>query len=326
MYKISENNHMKHLMNVYFSINQCPICESRDTKVHYPIDSKYAEGLSGIHGVGTMAIGVAACKNCKHQFIQPCPRPNFLTRYYSSYMSKAKVGFYQARYASDIPDSFRNHYEPWLKRIQSLLSNQSPVLLDIGCGLGMFLRLARNSGFKVRGLEPNAEAVKYLNTEHNIHAYNTLLEDYNGHETFDVICMWDLLEHLANPGLAVKKVNKILNPGGLLVLEIPVRDSLLHWVAKVLYKMSFGCVTRPLFLTYGVHHLQYFSEKSIVSFLERNSFEVCECSRTETDISALKQSGHSFYNIAYNAILVSLFALARIFHKENKVILLTMKK
>ncbi|MDX8377182.1 MAG: methyltransferase domain-containing protein, partial [Mariprofundales bacterium] len=89
--------------------------------------------------------------------------------------------------------------------------------------------------------------------------------------------MWDLLEHLADPVLAINKVHEVLGESGLFILEIPVRDSLLHWVAKLVYKFSLGKVKRPLFLTYGIHHLQYFSTKSINNILIQNGFSIVKC-------------------------------------------------
>ena len=64
------------------------------------------------------------------------------------------------------------------REIRSILDVNVPKLLDVGCGLGMFLRLAREKGFQVYGIEPNAEAVERLEKRCSIKAYNTLLEDY----------------------------------------------------------------------------------------------------------------------------------------------------
>lgn len=61
--------------------------------------------------------------------------------------------------------------------MRTTLGVSDPVLLDVGCGLGMFLRLARDHGFTVRGLEPNTEAVERLQAEYEIFVHNTLLEE-----------------------------------------------------------------------------------------------------------------------------------------------------
>lgn len=137
--------------------------------------------------------------------------------------------------------------------------------------------------------------------------------------------MWDLLEHLAHPTKAIKQVHAMLNPGGLLALEVPVRDSLLHWIAKASYRLSFGWIVRPVYLVCGVHHLQYFSERSVKVFLEQCDFQVIECCRAETDISALKRNNPGLKSRAYNMILETLFFLARILKKENKIVIIAKK-
>ncbi len=310
--------------NNYFTWMSCPLCGGSVSKVFYPIDKKYLVGHTGVN-VSGHEIGVAICPTCMHQFIQPLPTPKFLELFYSSYMSAAKNGFYRIRKSKYIPAVFENYYAPWLEKINKHSNNSELKFLDIGCGLGMFLRLARAKGFEVRGIEPNSEAVEYLAREHSIKAYNTLLEEYSGEEKFDTVTMWDLLEHLAKPKTALEKVRSILNPDGLLVLEIPIRDSLLHWTAKALYRLSFGIIRRPLFLTYGVHHLQYFSEKSIVSFLELNGFTLLERKRAETSLEALKKKQDGLKSSLYNISLYLMFSLAKLIGKKNKLVLIARK-
>jgi len=195
-----------------FKKDPCPLCAVPDNAIVYPIDKEYAAEMSGLEEVRGVNLGVAACSVCHHQFISPTPQGEFLSRFYAAYMSSAKTGFYSARYADSIPASFRDHYSPWLKQLRSFSGNSSLRLLDVGSGLGMFLRLAKEFDFSVHGLEPNKEATEYLKKHYQISSHNTLLEDYHGDECFDVISMWDLLEHLANPKLAIRKIHSMLTP------------------------------------------------------------------------------------------------------------------
>ncbi|MDX8377183.1 MAG: hypothetical protein R8L53_04085 [Mariprofundales bacterium] len=151
---------------MYFEKCNCPLCGISVDHVVYPIDRDYAFKLSGISTVLDIEIGVAACSNCAHQFIFPCPKPNFLSPFYAAYMSGAKNGFYRSRYANEIPLKFKEHYTPWLADIKKILNKKNIELLDVGCGLGMFLRLARELEFIIQGLEPNEEAVQHLKTEY----------------------------------------------------------------------------------------------------------------------------------------------------------------
>ncbi len=302
----------------------CPVCGEKNITFRFPIDERYAYQHTGIDTSET-GLGVVSCDRCSHQFIAPIPTGEFLSRFYASYMSSAKSGFYQARAKEKIPESFRAYYSPWLERIKSACDKDCVNLLDVGCGLGMFLRLAREKGFDVQGVEPNKEAVDRLDSVYSIKAHHCLLEDYSGEERFDAVTMWDLLEHLAQPKNAIQKIHSILHPNGLLVLEIPIRDSLLHWTAKGLFRLSFGKIQRPLFLTYGVHHLQYFSERSIIEFVEHNGFKVVEHERAETSLDALRKNGGGLKAELYNHALAMMFSLARLIGKQNKLVLIARK-
>ena len=307
----------------------CPLCGGDRLSRIYPIDLAYAAGMAGY--LEDSNIGVAQCIACDHQFISPVPTVNFLEAFYASYMSEAKRGFYEQRYANIIPAAFRDYYGRWLDQVRIFRQGRTGSLLDIGCGLGMFLRLAKEKEFQVTGIEPNAEAAKYLGREYGIEVSNTLLENYRGRQRFDVVTMWDLLEHLADPARAISMVKMLLNPGGILVLEIPVRDSLLHWIAKLSYIISFGLIKRPLYLTYGVHHLQYFSERSILDLLSDSGFEIVACYRNATDIESVRRKpGHGLLSQIkigmYNAAISALLSLARMTGRQNKVVVFSRVK
>jgi len=291
----------------------------------FPIDTEFAGRISGMDLSG-LHVGVARCDGCGHQFIWPVPQPAFLEAFYATYMSVAKDGFYRERSRQEIPVSFRKYYGWWLDRLRAAGGQGS--LLDVGSGLGMFLRLAKEHGFEVAGVEPNREAADALEERYGIPVHRCLLEELNTPAEYDVVSMWDLLEHVPDPRAAMVKVREVLKPGGLLVLETPVRDSFIHWLAKGLYRVSAGRIRRPLFRVYGIHHLQYFSEDSIRGFLADYGFEVIEARRDETDVHALlKQpgSGNRLKVEAYNTAMRGAFLLARLLKKRNKLIILARR-
>lgn len=311
-----------------FRAGQCPVCEYDKTKAIYPIDKAFVSSLSGID-ISDLPVSVARCEACGHQFIRPVPQPLFLKAFYGAYMSEAKKGFYKERAQEEIPVSFRRRYGRWLERVRYLGGRDS--LLDVGTGLGMFLRLAREYGFEVAGVEPNDEAAEVLQKRYGIQVHACLIEELDTLAKYDMVTMWDLLEHLPDPQKVVRKAHKMLNPGGLLVLEIPARDSFIHWLVKSAYRVSAGRISRPLLLVYGIHHLQYFSEKSIRSFLSANGFEVIEVCRDETEVQTLiRPQGRSRLSYAkatlYNTFVRGSFLLARLLKKQNKLIVFAQKK
>lgn len=311
-----------------FQVQWCPICDCSESEVIYPINKAYASSRSGVD-VSEVPVGVARCKNCGHQYIQPVPQPEFLRAFYENYLSMAKEGFYRNRVQEEISPSLRRRYERWLGRIRAL--GGCGHLLDVGSGLGTFLRLAREKGFEVSGIEPNDEAANMLQENHDVSVYNCMLEDLETSSKYDVIAMWDLLEHLPDPRAAVGKAHELLNSRGLLVIETPARDSFIHWLVKGAYRVSAGRVRGPLFKVCGVHHLQYFSESSLRGFLIDCGFEVLELYRDQTEVEALYQQRKGNRKAewirvrSYNYLMQGVFMLARLVGKQNKIIVFARK-
>lgn len=311
-----------------FQVQPCPLCGFDRSSTIYPVNRAYASSRSGMD-VSNIPLSVARCKECGHQFIQPVPQTRFLRAFYANYMNKAKDGFYRDRNQEEIPSSFRQRYGRWLERIRALEGAGS--LLDVGSGLGAFLRLARENGFEVNGIEPNYEAATMLQERYGTFVHNCMLEELNTPDRYNVITMWDLLEHVPDPRLAISKSHDLLSPRGLLVLETPARDSFIHWLAKGAYRVSIGRIKRPLFRVYGVHHLQYFSESSLRGFLASCDFEIVEVHRDQTEVQALYQRPAKDGRVnwaktkAFNAAIRGAFSLARLTGRQNKLVVFARK-
>jgi len=100
-------------------------------------------------------------------------------------------------------------------------------VLDIGCATGRFLDTLTPFGdWELYGVEPSPYAAK-------IARQNTLLTIYEGvlesthfpNDYFDVITMWDVLEHVHNPLMTLQEIARILKPDGILVFRVPNYDS-----------------------------------------------------------------------------------------------------
>ncbi len=311
----------------YFQVASCCCCSSQNFKIIFPIDKAYIENMTNVD-MSEINVGVAQCHDCRHEFIAPSPTPVFLSIFYSAYMSEAKSGFYKERVSEDIPVDFRQRYTPWLDIARDLVS-KNKQLLDVGAGLGMFLRLASQSGFAVHGVEPNAESAEAIKERLGVEVENSLFENANILKRFNVITMWDLLEHMATPREGLEKANALLNADGVLVLEIPARDSLLHKLAKGLHRLSFGMIRRPLYLVCGIHHLNYFDEKSVRKLLNETGFSVIKVYRGETEINSLLKNGKGLVQrtkcYLYNSTLALVFFVARLVGRKNKLIVFAKK-
>ena len=96
-------------------------------------------------------------------------------------------------------------------------------VLDVGCGSGFFLDLAREAGCDTSGLEFNTAAAEKARAKgHRI--FSRLLNELSQEETgggFDLITLFQVLEHVSQPVTVMKDAAKFLNPGGIIVVAVP---------------------------------------------------------------------------------------------------------
>lgn len=135
-------------------------------------------------------------------------------------------------------------------------------LLDIGAYIGVFVEEAQKSGWNAIGVEPSDWAA----AEAQKRGLNVIVGTQDAPElqgkTFDVVTMWDVIEHVDSPSEEMAKAYHLLNPGGWLVLHTMDINSL---IAKIMGKRW------PWFMDM---HLHYFSQKSMAQMLENNGYEV----------------------------------------------------
>ncbi len=105
-------------------------------------------------------------------------------------------------------------------------------LLDLGCASGVFLReMQKNSNWQVTGVEINADAAQTARERYGLDVQVGTLEQVAfPEEHFDVVTLWDVLEHLHDPAATLREINRILKPGGIVVLRVPNRSS---WDARI---------------------------------------------------------------------------------------------
>lgn len=100
-------------------------------------------------------------------------------------------------------------------------------LLDVGCGNGMFLKLARKRGWETYGVEPSTTASGYAREILGLNVIGgTLPEAHFADRFFDVVTLYDVLCHVPSPLEQLMEVHRVLKVGGLLVLR--VRNALFH--------------------------------------------------------------------------------------------------
>ncbi len=99
-------------------------------------------------------------------------------------------------------------------------------LLDVGCGNGAFLSIAKKLGFEVYGVEPS-DFNPTLSQKEGFTIRKGLLEDAGfGDEFFDVVTLNHVLEHAPDPAAMLADVKRIVKPGGFVIIAVPNTGSL----------------------------------------------------------------------------------------------------
>lgn len=107
-----------------------------------------------------------------------------------------------------------------LRRLQRFVTHGR--LLEIGCATGEFLQLAAQAGFQVTGVEPDPQTSALARDRYRLDVTTgTLLEAAYPANQFDVVVMLHVLEHLDSPRQTLQEVHRLLNPGGILLIETP---------------------------------------------------------------------------------------------------------
>jgi len=158
--------------------------------------------------------------------------------------------------------------------------------LDIGSGAGVFPSLLQDAGAEVFGIEPQQVFREYAEQKFQLHLRRELADDpywQNDYlEFFDLITIWDTLEHVNFPVETISAAARLLKPEGLLFLDTPSRDSFFYKASEWSYSFSSG--TKPLLLkTLYSHkpyrHKQIFTTKQLWTLLESAGFSDIERSK-----------------------------------------------
>jgi SAM-dependent methyltransferase len=202
------------------------------------------------------------CSRCGHLYQNPRPTEASIDRYYPS----GYISFERA--IEDEPSLLRRlerRYGSWKRssRIERA-AGRIGRLLDVGCATGIFLASMRHAGWQVEGVEPSPSASTYARERLGLKVLTGRLEEAHYPEaSFDVVTLWDVLEHVHEPRPVIAEAARILRPGGLLIVSVPNPDSIEarllgeHWLGWDLPR-----------------HLNLFSPPQLRSFLASEGLSI----------------------------------------------------
>lgn len=181
-----------------------------------------------------------SCTNCgfgKHGVIVRCGNCRMV--YVGEKISQKRISTYYE--VADDPLYFaqqparRKTFQRYLRRLEEIYPEKGK-LLDVGTNTGLFVRLAIDAGWEAVGLEPNRWAAEYAKKNYDITLVNKPFDRKAfPKESFDVVTMWDVIEHFNDPVDQMANVFWYLRPGGVYAFSTVDPESLLakfsgtHW-------------------------------------------------------------------------------------------------
>lgn len=237
----------------------CPLCGAQQARVRL-----YQAGYR-----------IVACRQCSAQYVSPTPPPEALHAHYHdpAYFAGTQEQGY-ADYAA-MEKAMRPHFRRRLHTLAHALHHAEPGgrLLDFGCAAGFFLKLAREEGWQIAGVELAQPMAQQASQSLGIAIASSLpdLDRQHGDSarSFDAITLWEVIEHLPDPLNDLRDLHSRLRPGGVLMLSTPNTD---HWQAHRTPAAWQGY--RP------PSHLLFFTPATLHAALQQAGFQSIHIQRT----------------------------------------------
>jgi 2-polyprenyl-3-methyl-5-hydroxy-6-metoxy-1,4-benzoquinol methylase len=139
---------------------------------------------------------------------------------------------------------------------------QLGTLLEFGIGAGFFLKAAERDGWRTLGVDVMEAGVEFARTRLGLEVRLSPIEDADiSLEAYDVVAMFEVIEHVSNPKDVLRRAFALLRPGGCVTISTPNIESLSHRVLG-----SQWAVLNPF------EHLQFFSERTLGMMLSQAGF------------------------------------------------------
>ncbi|MFA5339547.1 MAG: class I SAM-dependent methyltransferase [Candidatus Omnitrophota bacterium] len=243
----------------YFENVPCNLCGAGETEttvlyeaVAEKIPRRKEELITRYSSSGDEIIfeRVVRCNRCGLIYISPRPKTEIIMQSYSAAEDERYVSQEKGRQVT-------------FKRCINIVKEykRSGRLLDIGAAGGIFVKAAVDAGFEAVGVEPARWLCDFAKNRYGVTVYPTDLGGAGFDDSsFDVVTMWDCLEHVPDPMETLRQVRRVLKPGGVVFVAYPRIDDI--------FARVFG---RRWWFLLSIH-LFYFTPKTLKNYFKKNDF------------------------------------------------------
>jgi SAM-dependent methyltransferase len=266
-------------------LTTCPLChqtDGRDFPIFYDFHQKRFQAKQ--------------CAHCSFVFLDPRLTPEELKLLYSDEYFLHDGADFGAHSPTDYESAAIKGSAKfpeilgWIRRYKS-----SGKFFEVGCGMGYFLDYARKNDYIVSGIEYAELGVHTCQTKFGLDVQRGSFEDLPAQpDTYDVIFMGDVLEHLIQPLDMLRKVHSMLKPSGVLAAEVP---SMFNSLTGRLAVTGMRIVGASKKMAIPPYHVNEFTPKTLRSTIERAGFKDCIIVQRIKPPSAITLRGSAFEKI-----------------------------
>ncbi len=203
------------------------------------------------------------CPACGYVTLHPLPSPAVLEHYYRNYITDTTVNESISR--EQILSS-----RLWSLCLELCNDNSIERVLDIGCGHGEFLASSPAAVKFREGIEPS-ESGEHAIKNHGLSVARCPIETYEPSQSFNLITMWDVIEHLHDPQDILKRIRNWLAPGGIFIFS----TFNTRGIGARLFKADWSMYAPPQHLCgFNIHNIQILLNKTGLRMNEHRTITI----------------------------------------------------
>jgi len=237
----------------------CNVCDDNNAELIFSEKDKFRKS--------TDKFNIVRCRKCGLVYINPRPALEEIVKFYPdtySWKETISADSFFTKFIRKLEKLYRFHllnYEA--RKVLKNTGLSSGKLLDVGCGTGDRLQVFREKGFDTFGVEFSSSA-RYAKEQLKLNVFEgDLFAAHFTDDSFDIVTMYNVLEHLHDPAEMLREARRILKKEGFLIIQVPNIDSLQF----KLFKNKWIAIDVP-------RHLYYFNPDMIKSYLTKQGFEM----------------------------------------------------
>lgn len=281
----------------------CPLCGASETKAIYQ--------LTGYR--------VARCTSCHFDFNGDFHGGGETGQTFDRdyYMEAHRAAF--ANHAKDYSkDPSLKVFENRLKQVEAQIGVGR--VLDVGPGLGTFVKMASTRGWNAEAVEISEYAANHIRETHGLQVFNGDLQKFPGEdESFDLVTFWDSVEHVAYPKQNLETAYRLIKPGGMILLTTDNFDCLVADIASLFYKATAGWCTYPLERVFIDRNYGFFTDETCRALVERVGFHDVVIDKMEYPLKKIKLS------VLERLALTSIYGMAKLTGRQAQITVMAKK-